>query len=702
VIGLELIAMRAIIIFLLMLTLGAAAHAQCTVSGSAGELVYNSGSGGGCLSSSAAITSSGALTLPAISGTGLSVTSNATIGGTLGVTGATTLSGALSGTTAAFTGSGTGLSVTNDATIGGTLSVTGATALSGGGTLSGTFGGTPTLSGLTTHTSELASTFSPTIATGGANCTTTQYVSCQFSRPSGTVFGIAFVNSQTLDDAVNSSSNVIDNNYQINVGGGPSTGGAVTSSTTPAGAPQTGATNGTTAAGNATLNFAATPGFVATNMVIEDITTPPAITANTVVQSSTGTTVVMTNNAAGAGVGSGDLIAFYAAGSNVLTFTSVPAGWSTCNTVCNWIADQTGGQIVAGSIIFAKGATTVTLTHPVVAAVASSDQFFAFSTYTSGNRVGSSVNVTQTIAGMTSSGISSGGGASIWMQGNLGGNALNHVGAGNGQTVGCTAYATALKTAGCSGLEIDMIRLTATAGPQAALVIIENTGSIPSEMGGDTGIFIGAASGATSVFHYGISFAAPNSVSATDPFGSLIYFGKAASGPSASLTGLDTAGGVFHGCEHMSPYHAECGLHATGVTSAKRLTSDGLTATGFLYMLNMTADGANHKAEPSLTVTGCSGATAATGRVGAGGGISSAMPVSPGSVCIAETTVAVGLAGATSLATIAAVIAGNTLNLPINSTNTIQCAVSAQDASSHNFLHKMPAATTSAGRSASA
>lgn len=86
--------MRVIVTLLLILTLGAAAQAQCTVSGSAGELVYNSGSGGGCDSSAATVTSGGALTLPA-TGAGLSVTNNATVGGTLGVTGATTASGGL-------------------------------------------------------------------------------------------------------------------------------------------------------------------------------------------------------------------------------------------------------------------------------------------------------------------------------------------------------------------------------------------------------------------------------------------------------------------------------------------------------------------------------------------------------------------------------------------------------------------------------
>jgi hypothetical protein len=58
---LELIAMRVIVVLLLILTLGATAQAQCTVLGSAGELVYNSGSGGGCDTSAVTVCSGIAL-----------------------------------------------------------------------------------------------------------------------------------------------------------------------------------------------------------------------------------------------------------------------------------------------------------------------------------------------------------------------------------------------------------------------------------------------------------------------------------------------------------------------------------------------------------------------------------------------------------------------------------------------------------------
>lgn len=71
-------------------------------------------------------------------------------------------------------------------------------------------------------------------------------------------------------------------------------------------------TNGTTAAGNATLHFASVPAWIVAGMSIRDVTAPAVISANTTVLSTTGTTVVMSANAAGAGVGGTDVIVFSA------------------------------------------------------------------------------------------------------------------------------------------------------------------------------------------------------------------------------------------------------------------------------------------------------------------------------------------------------------------------------------------------------
>jgi hypothetical protein len=69
-------------------------------------------------------------------------------------------------------------------------------------------------------------------------------------------------------------------------------------------------TNAATAAGSATLNFAAVPATILVGMTIADLTTGSVIPTGTTVLSKTVTTVVMSQNAPGAGVANGDSIQF--------------------------------------------------------------------------------------------------------------------------------------------------------------------------------------------------------------------------------------------------------------------------------------------------------------------------------------------------------------------------------------------------------
>jgi hypothetical protein len=71
-------------------------------------------------------------------------------------------------------------------------------------------------------------------------------------------------------------------------------------------------TNGTTAAGNPTLNFASVPATIIPGMTIVDSTGGGLIPAGTTVLSTTATTVTMSANATGAGVGGTDAIVFTA------------------------------------------------------------------------------------------------------------------------------------------------------------------------------------------------------------------------------------------------------------------------------------------------------------------------------------------------------------------------------------------------------
>lgn len=69
-------------------------------------------------------------------------------------------------------------------------------------------------------------------------------------------------------------------------------------------------TSAATAAGNATLTFAAVPATIVAGMNVIDVSNGAAVPANATVQSTTATTVVMTQNANAGGVGSGSAIQF--------------------------------------------------------------------------------------------------------------------------------------------------------------------------------------------------------------------------------------------------------------------------------------------------------------------------------------------------------------------------------------------------------
>jgi hypothetical protein len=86
----------------------------------------------------------------------------------------------------------------------------------------------------------------------------------------------------------------------------------------------TAATNATTASGNATLHFAATPAWIVAGMSVRDVTTAAVIPAATTVSTTTGTTVVLSTTATGAGVGNGDSIDFSAFAPAVASSGSEP------------------------------------------------------------------------------------------------------------------------------------------------------------------------------------------------------------------------------------------------------------------------------------------------------------------------------------------------------------------------------------------
>ena len=118
------------------------------------------------------------------------------------------------------------------------------------------------------------------------------------------------------------------------------------------------ATNGATAGGNNTLNFASTPAWILPGMFITDETTGGVIPGGTTVLSTTGTTVVMSANASGGGVLNGDTIVFsawnLASGSAPSMISnnidiSFPQATTDWGTVLGWglFDDPTAGHLLS-------------------------------------------------------------------------------------------------------------------------------------------------------------------------------------------------------------------------------------------------------------------------------------------------------------------------------------------------------------------
>jgi hypothetical protein len=119
---------------------------------------------------------------------------------------------------------------------------------------------------------------------------------------------------------------------------------------------------------------------------------------------------------------------------------------------------------------------------------------------------------------------------------------------------------------------------------------------------------------------------------------------------------------AFH---ERAPYVVILPLQANAITGATRLTSDGSAASSFIYETRVTARGTGYTTIPTITVTGGSGTVLHT-QLALGGGMGKVGVFNPGTGVPAEAIAAV-TGGGGSGATVALVMAGNTMNFPINS-----------------------------------
>jgi hypothetical protein len=277
------------------------------------------------------------------------------------------------------------------------------------------------------------------------------------------------------------------------------------------------------------------------------------------------------------------------------------------------------------------------------------------------------------------------------MKSNLGGSTTNHIGAITNFNVDCQLYNTATYTGGTLCSEYDLDSAAGSTFQQNGAFLIVERSLAEGSLGPAYGVVIDGtptAIGLESVFQIG----AHASSFPVNQWGGLFQvqtsFNQSAN-PTTAAYGFDTSAMKYHGCEFRTPYSATCRIFASGITSTTRLTTDGLAGSGFLLGVQMTNTGTLYTLEPSATVTGCTGAVVNTQVGGPGGGaVAQAGVYTPGTGCVAESTIAFTNASGDTTGSGAAakvLVGGNTLNLPINSTNKIRCDIGGGDASGHNM-----------------
>lgn len=268
--------------------------------------------------------------------------------------------------------------------------------------------------------------------------------------------------------------------------------------------------------------------------------------------------------------------------------------------------------------------------------------------------------------------------AAMWVQTNESGTSSLYQGAHTTYGAYCRLLSGATFIKSCAAFENDLSAASGSSylrNTQGLFVhLAEN--AVLGSLGPDLGLVFADQSG-TTVTGYKclLCLGAGQQGFPAQSTGSIVYADATLGGVSALSSGIDVSEAVFSGCDYRAPFSVSCPITASAITGATRLTSDGSSASSFVYDALITARGTSFTTQPTATVTGCSGAVIGT-QLGAGSVLGNIGVNTPGTSCAAESTLSIS-GGGGSGATGKLVIAGNTLNFPINSTVNVSCSVAA-------------------------
>jgi hypothetical protein len=290
----------------------------------------------------------------------------------------------------------------------------------------------------------------------------------------------------------------------------------------------------------------------------------------------------------------------------------------------------------------------------------------------SGSRIGLGVSVVQvgTAQGgtITNPGITSGAVINAWGRSNLGGTSNLYAGALNGLNPTMEIQAGATFLLGGSGIEIDT---SAEAGASYGAItqqlnVMLRTHATRGYLNENMSLLIASQGGALADLIYGVRFVDSESGNPFDPFAKLIYSSPDQNNATMAIAAdMDFGNNTVSAFHERAPYVVILPLQANAITGATRLTSDGSAASSFIYETRVTARGTGYTTIPTITVTGGSGTVLHT-QLALGGGMGKVGVFNPGTGVPAEAIAAV-TGGGGSGATVALVMAGNTMNFPINS-----------------------------------
>jgi hypothetical protein len=284
-------------------------------------------------------------------------------------------------------------------------------------------------------------------------------------------------------------------------------------------------------------------------------------------------------------------------------------------------------------------------------------------------------------AAWTGSGIQIGGGIGVFSARNIGGTSTLYAGAYTGfnPTAGLGSGATY-----ATSVLVDEHDFAVGSGASYGfgnnlLLVTLGTHQVRGYVNDNTVIEIAAGAPALADMVTGIKFGDATVNNTMDAYARLIFVSPTVSGLLTTIASAqDYSRTVPKTAITRTPFQAEFTLNGAAITSARRLTTDGAAAGGFVYDAYTISIGTGWTANPTIALSAACDTAVLTGLANGAGNIGKIGVATRGGAVKAECAIS-SITGTGSGATGGLVVAGNTLNFAINSSIGADCTLTAFD-----------------------